>query len=81
MKFIIIDNYKIFIKEMFFLILVRPLESSKNVSTIASIEKQVTRALAWYCPDISSSAVQEISRGKEQNKEPICLLLMSSSAA
>ena len=45
MKFIIIDNYKIFIKEMFFLILARPLESSKNVSTIASIEKQDTRVL------------------------------------
>ena len=39
MKFIIIGNYSIFIKEMFFLIPQRPLESSKNVSTIASIKK------------------------------------------
>ena len=49
MKLIIIDNYKIFIKEMFFLILARPLESSKNVSTIASIEKQDTRVLLRLC--------------------------------
>ena len=80
MKFIIIDNYKIFIKEMFFLILVRPLESSKNVSTIASIEKRDTRALPWRCLGISSSAVQGISRGKVQDKEMLCLLPMCSSA-
>jgi len=49
MKFIIIENYIIFIKEMFFLIPQRPLESSKNVSTIASIEKQDTRVLLRLC--------------------------------
>ena len=49
MKFIIIEIYSIFIKEMFFLIPQRPLESSKNVSTIASIEKQDTRVLLRRC--------------------------------
>ena len=44
MKFITIGDYSIIIKEMFFLVPPRPLESSKNVSTIASIEKQDTRA-------------------------------------
>ena len=80
MKFIIIDNYKIFIKEMFFLILVRPLESLKSVSTIASIEKQDTRALVWYWTGISASTVQGISRGKVQDKEMLCLLPMCSFA-
>jgi len=80
MKFIIIDNYKIFIKALFFLIPQRPLESSKNVSTIASIEKQDTRALVWYWTGISSSTVQGISRGKVQDKEMLCLLPMYSSA-
>ena len=49
MKFITIDDYSIFIKEMFFLVPTRPLESSKNVSTIASIEKQDTRVLLRLC--------------------------------
>ena len=80
MTFITIDDCSIFIKEMFFLVPLRPLESSKNVSTIASIEKQDTRALVWNWQDISSSAVQGISRGKGQDKELICLSPTYSSA-
>ena len=44
MKFITVGDYSIIVKEMFFLVPQRPLESSKKVSTIASIEKQDTRA-------------------------------------
>jgi hypothetical protein len=76
MTLITIDDYSVFIKEMFFLVPTRPLESSKNVSTIASIEKQDTRALVWYWTGISSSVVQGISRGKVQDKEMLCLLPM-----
>ena len=49
MKFITIDDYNVFIKEVFFVVPLRPLESSKNVSIIASIEKQDTRVLLRRC--------------------------------
>ena len=49
MMFITINDYNIFFKGMFFIVPARPLESSKNVSTIASIEKQDTRVLLRRC--------------------------------